>query len=204
MDVLTGPHAASAFRRRKDHNASRYPEAICFSEAARLRPPINPISGLLAKNAQSFRQISIPLGMDFNRATYVLTVPQDWSIEQKTLEDSRLCAIKAPKSWTLSKAASATRNTAQYDGTEKKVTVASGDYTFKNPGATQSISISGDGWIVDATQKEALAAEGWRLIDARNMKFVGTGGAAALEANGDVTKIVERLAKSGAKAVAYS
>jgi hypothetical protein len=41
-------------------------------------------------------------------------------------------------------------------------------------------------------------------MDKNHMKFVGTGGASAIEVNGNVVKIVERLAKSGAKAVAWS
>lgn len=161
------------------------------------------ISGLLAKNAQSFRQMSIPLGFAFDRGTYVLTVPAGWTISQKSIEGSRLCLIQAPSNWKITGKPSV-RQTTQYDGTIKQVIIASADYTFTEPGTNNSISICGDGWIVDLATRQALAAEGWTFIDAQHMKFSGTGGASVLEANGQSLKILERLAKSKAKAVAYS
>jgi len=49
-----------------------------------------------------------------------------------------------------------------------------------------------------------LAAEGWEKLSETQMQFKGTGGAIAIESNGFNRKIIERLAKSNAKAIAYS
>jgi hypothetical protein len=160
-----------------------------------------PISGLLEKNAQGFRQIGIPQGFTFEPGSLKVTIPDGWSITQRAFEQSQLCVITAPREATLS-ATRSTRRIMQADGTTRDVTIASADYTIKS--ATGDVQIPSDGWIVNDAQKEVIAAEGWQRLDARTMKFAGTGGNSALESNQGVYKIVERLAKSQAKAVAVS
>ena len=140
-----------------------------------------PMSGQLG-DTQPFRKISIPRGFAFDRATFTMTVPEGWTITDKIIHGSTLCAIKPPSNWT--------------------VRVISGDFTFEGSG--KDYSISNAGWIVTTSTKEILSAEGWTRVDGRNMRFAGTGGVSMLEELEGKLTILERLAKSNAKAVAYS
>lgn len=174
-----------------------------------------PIKDVL-RNNQSFRQISIPTGFPFDSATLTITVPDGWSITQKRMSDSQLCVLKPPSNWTViiaprkmdgSDAAGGSlskRQTWQADGSKRETTIVSDGYIFKSPDGKTSYTVKNDGWIVTQSTKEALSTEGWTWVDNHNMRFTGTGGASALEANGNERKIVERIAKSNAKAVAYS
>lgn len=58
--------------------------------------------------------------------------------------------------------------------------------------------------IVDEPNKEITGANGWQMVDAHRIKFVGTGGNFALQVGGNTIQIVERLAHSQAKAFAIS
>ncbi len=57
---------------------------------------------------------------------------------------------------------------------------------------------------MDEPNKEITGANGWQMVDAHRIKFVGTGGNFALQVGGNTIQIVERLAHSQAKAFAIS
>ena len=145
------------------------------------------VTGDLASHGQAFRKISIPRGFEFETATMTMTVPDGWTIADRMLHESKLCVLKPPGTWTVKK--------------------LSGDFLFEGTedGKEKSYAFGNDGWIVSAANKEALSAEGWVRLDAHRMKFAGTGGSCSLESTADKKlTIIERLAKSKAKAVATS
>ncbi len=76
-------------------------------------------------------------------------------------------------------------------------------YTFTDP-TNQAQFVFFEGWIVDKPNKEITGANGWQMVDAHRIKFVGTGGNFAFQVGGNTIQIVERLAHSQAKAFAIS
>lgn len=154
------------------------------------------------QSPQAFRGIRIPSNLPFDKATYTLTIPNGWALSQKRMADSTLCVIKAPQQYSVATARS-TYQAAQMGSTPKGVTQKYGMYTFTNP-TNQAQFVFYEGWIVDEPNKEVTGANGWQMIDAHRIKFVGTGGNFALQVGGNAIQIVERLAHSQAKAFAIS
>jgi 3-phosphoglycerate kinase len=112
-----------------------------------------------------------------------MTLPDGWTVIEKTIEGSKLCVMNPPTGWTVSE--------------------VSGDFVYAGGG--KKYAVGNAGWIVNIGSKEALSAEGWVRVDKQQMRFVGTGGACSVESTAEKKlTILERLAKSKAKAVAIS
>jgi hypothetical protein len=158
--------------------------------------------GAEIQNPQAFRIISIPTGFGFDRPSYTLTLPAGWTVVANRVDESDLCLIKAPANCVVTTVTSQYQ-VAQVGGVAKNVSQAYGEYTFMDT-TTQDKCVFLMGWIVNQSRKEALSGAGWRRIDDHRMQFTGTGGSFVLQTAGTSIQIVERLAHSGAKAIAYS
>ncbi len=146
---------------------------------------------------QNVRRIQIPDGggFTFTASTLTLTLPTGWTVEPRQKAGSQLYGLKPPDGWTVERIVPAIKRPENFANT---------DFRFKGPGG-KLCNIPSQGWIVD--KSEVLTAEGWTLAGPNTIKFKGTGGAIAVEGKpgpGEIVRIFERIAKSGAKAVAVS
>jgi hypothetical protein len=141
---------------------------------------------------QGVRKIQIPAGFGFEAATLTITVPVGWSIEAVSRDESRLFVLKPPATWTMKKGTSVF---------VRPVETANADFEFTGPGK-EKVEIPSAGWMVEGGN--VFTAEGWVAGAAGKLRFQGTGGAVALDGASAQKTILERLAKSKAKAVAVS
>ena len=158
--------------------------------------------GAEIQNSQAYRAISIPTGFGFDKQSYTLTLPAGWTFLAKKVGDSDLWSIQAPTNYVVTTVTSRYQ-VPQVGGVSKDVSQVYGEYAFTDP-RTQDKYVFLMGWIVDQVKKEALSGAGWKRLDDRRIQFTGTGGSFVLQTAGTSIQIVERLAHSGAKAIAYS
>jgi hypothetical protein len=128
-------------------------------------------------------------------STLTLTVPAGWTVEPRQRSESQLYGLKPPSGWTVERVVPAIKRPDDFANT---------DLLFKGPG-NKVCTIPSQGWIVEGN--EAITAEGWTLAGTGSLKFSGTGGVIAIEGKpgpNETLRIFERIAKSGAKAVAVS
>ena len=166
-------------------------EVVAGIEAKEL-PDLTPVGDTTLKAGQGVRKIQIPDGFGFESTTLMMTVPTNWVIEETVRSESRLFTIKAPSNWTVTKVDSVFK---------RPVESVNAAYKFTSP-TGGLCTIPSEGWMVEG--KSVLTAEGWVASGPGKLQFRGTGGTIAVNTTSAQRVILERLAKSKAKAVAVS
>jgi hypothetical protein len=135
---------------------------------------------------QAVQMIAIPQGWTFAEGSLTVTVPDDWKIEQLVHQGKRRIILSLKQA---------------------------GAKVVPNPGtgwnfeaAAKKYIIPLDGWTVDQAKALLIATDGWRHQEGgRTLRYDGSGGTVGLRKTAEgAVKIIERLAKSGAKFAAIS
>ena len=166
-------------------------EVVAGIEAKEL-PDLTPVGDKKLEAGQGVRKIQIPDGFPFDSTTLTMTIPLGWSVGEAARSDSKLFTIKSPDNWLV------TKDTSVFT---RPVDPANAAYKFTSPTGGHC-TIPSEGWIVDG--KSVLSAEGWVSAGPGRLQFKGTGGTIAVDGRSEQKAILERLAKSKAKAVAIS